>query len=42
MFSKAAYPERITAGVVQQNEEEDESCMKSYCDRWAEVIFERL
>ena len=31
MFSKAEHPERITAGVVQQNEERDESCLSSYC-----------
>ncbi|CAN0484601.1 unnamed protein product, partial [Scytosiphon promiscuus] len=31
MFSKAEHPERITAGVVQQNEEGDESCLLSYC-----------
>lgn len=31
MFSKAEHPERITAGVVQQNEEGDEGCLSSYC-----------
>lgn len=42
MFSKAAFPERITAGVVQQNEEEDESCMKAYCDHWTKVILRTI
>lgn len=31
MFSKAEHPDRITAGVVQQNQEGDESCISSYC-----------
>lgn len=32
MFSKAAHPERVTAGVVQQNEEGDPSCLERYCE----------
>lgn len=38
MFSKAEHPERITAGVVQQNEEGDESCLLSYCRLMEEKV----
>lgn len=32
MFSKAAHPERVFAGVVQQNLEEDVGCLETYCE----------
>ncbi|CAN0069630.1 unnamed protein product, partial [Discosporangium mesarthrocarpum] len=32
MFSKATHPQRVFAGVVQQNLESDLGCMESYCD----------
>ncbi|CAM9348151.1 unnamed protein product, partial [Ectocarpus sp. 13 AM-2016] len=36
LFSKASYPERLTAGVVQQNLEDDEGCLTTYCRLMAE------
>ncbi|CAM9508341.1 unnamed protein product, partial [Ectocarpus sp. 6 AP-2014] len=30
-FSKAKYPERVTVGVVQQNDHEDVDCVVEYC-----------
>ncbi|CAN0504591.1 unnamed protein product [Laminaria digitata] len=38
MFTKAEHPGRITAGVVQQNEEGDESCLSSYCRLMEEEV----
>ena len=32
IYTKAAYPERITVGVVQQNEDIDIDCLKGYCE----------
>lgn len=31
LFTKAAYPERIRVGVVQQNAEDDVDCLEEYC-----------
>ncbi|CAM9364997.1 unnamed protein product [Choristocarpus tenellus] len=31
MFSKAGHPKRVFAGVVQQNDDGDESCLENYC-----------
>jgi hypothetical protein len=31
IFSKSAHPERITVGVVQQNEDGDVDCLDGYC-----------
>lgn len=31
LFSKADFPDRVTAGVVQQNLEGDQECLPSYC-----------
>ncbi|CAM9112498.1 unnamed protein product, partial [Pylaiella littoralis] len=31
LFSKAKFPDRLTAGVVQQNMESDEECLETYC-----------
>jgi len=31
IFSKAAYPARITVGIVQQNNESDIDCIEGYC-----------
>jgi hypothetical protein len=31
IFSKSAHPERITVGVVQQNEDGDIDCLEGYC-----------
>lgn len=30
-FTKAKFPERLTVGVVQQNEHEDVDCVAAYC-----------
>lgn len=30
-FTKAKYPERVTVGVVQQNDHEDVDCVVEYC-----------
>lgn len=38
MFSKAAYPERVFAGVVQQNLEEDVGCLETYCQLMGEEV----
>jgi hypothetical protein len=32
IFTKASHPERITVGVVQQNEDSDIDCLKGYCE----------
>lgn len=32
-FTKAKHPERITVGVVQQNDRDDVDCVKEYCNK---------
>lgn len=39
MFSKAAYPARITAGVVQQNESGDMACLTTYCNLMRQEVW---
>ena len=31
LFTKATYPERVFPGVIQQNAEDDEDCLETYC-----------
>lgn len=38
LFTKAEYPDRVTAGVVQQNLEGDEECLSSYCKLMEEKV----
>ena len=38
LFSKADYPDRVTAGVVQQNLEGDEGCLSKYCKLMEEKV----
>ncbi|CAM9466861.1 unnamed protein product, partial [Hapterophycus canaliculatus] len=38
LFSKATFPERVTAGVVQQNLEGDEECLSTYCELMDEKV----
>ena len=35
LYTKAKYPERVFAGIVQQNEEGDEDCVLEYCKMMA-------
>ncbi len=32
LFTKAEFPDRVTVGVVQQNDETDIDCYDTYCD----------
>lgn len=38
LFSKAEYPDRVTAGVVQQNLEGDEGCLSKFCKLMEEEV----